>query len=81
MSVKKREKREKYRKRATLTTNADIPPLWIIMLYIAADSNLAKFAIESLKQLNVTAGPDVRVVVQFAVDAPGLCFDSLGTRP
>lgn len=47
------------------------PPIWVIMIYIAADSTLANFAVETLKQLNRTAGPDVVVAVQFAVDAPG----------
>jgi hypothetical protein len=49
------------------------------MLYIAADSVLANFAVESLKQLNKSAKPtatrrDVATVVvaaQFAIDAPG----------
>jgi len=44
---------------------------WTIIIYIAADSNLANFAIESLKQLNATANDQVKVAVQFAVDAPG----------
>lgn len=52
---------------------------WIIMLYIAADGNLANFAVESLKQLNNSTGntndPNatgkVVVAVQFAIDAPG----------
>lgn len=52
---------------------------WTIMLYIAADGNLANFAVESLKQLNNstgnTNGPNatgkVVVAVQFAIDAPG----------
>lgn len=48
------------------------------MLYIAADSTLANFAVESLKQLNSSASAaeptgDASVVVaaQFSVDAPG----------
>jgi Clostripain family len=44
---------------------------WTVMLYIAADSNLANFAVESLKQLNESAGKGVVVAAQFAVDAPG----------
>src|SRR5689334_6310731 len=44
---------------------------WTIIIYIAADSNLANFAIESLKQLNATANDHVKVAVQFAIDAPG----------
>jgi hypothetical protein len=43
---------------------------WTIMLYIAADGNLANFAVESLKQLNHTAGKDIVVAAQFAIDAP-----------
>src|SRR5215475_1136849 len=51
---------------------------WTIMLYIAADSTLANFAVESLKQINNSIGlansrgDNCRVVVaaQFAVDAP-----------
>lgn len=45
------------------------------MLYIAADGDLANFAVESLKQLNHSAGEAdksrVVVAVQFAIDAPG----------
>lgn len=49
---------------------------WTIMLYIAADGNLANFAVESLKQINnsivLRGDSTARVVVaaQFAVDAP-----------
>lgn len=43
---------------------------WTIMMYIAADSGLANFAIESLKQLKSTAGKDVVVAAQ--VDLDGL---------
>ena len=51
---------------------------WVIMLYIAADSTLANFAVESLKQINnsigAPSGPDdlatVVVAAQFALDAP-----------
>jgi Clostripain family len=53
---------------------------WTIMLYIAADGDLANFAVESLKQVNHSAsipsdqGDQAKVVVaaQFAVDAPGV---------
>jgi hypothetical protein len=48
------------------------------MLYIAADSTLANFAVESLKQINNSAGAPVGtddntvvVAAQFAIDAPG----------
>jgi hypothetical protein len=52
---------------------------WTIMLYIAADSSLANFAVESLKQLNrsvrapaETEGEaSVVVAAQFSIDAPG----------
>jgi hypothetical protein len=52
---------------------------WTIMLYIAADGNIANFAVESLKQLNasisIPGGVDdpakVVVAAQFAIDAPG----------
>lgn len=52
---------------------------WMIMLYIAADGNLANFAIESLKQINnsmaIPCGEadeaTVLVAAQFAIDAPG----------
>jgi Clostripain family len=52
---------------------------WTIMLYIAADSLLANFAVESLKQLSKSAstapGHDdqasVVVAAQFSIDAPG----------
>jgi len=52
---------------------------WTIMLYIAADSTLANFAVESLKQLNRAAilppgkddQADVTVAAQFSIDAPG----------
>ena len=62
---------------------------WTIMLYIAADGNLANFAVESLKQLHHTAGgsPGSKIVVaaQFAIDAPAgqqiprYIFDKRGT--
>src|SRR5215472_16577655 len=58
---------------------------WVIMLYIAADGNLANFAVESLKQLLDSVGTTmgayqdglpscnqkVVVAAQFAIDAPG----------
>ena len=55
------------------------PVRWMIMLYIAADGNLANFAIESLKQINnsmaipcgQTDEATVVVAAQFAIDAPG----------
>jgi hypothetical protein len=63
-----------YQMEDTKLTMAD----WTIMLYIAADGNLANFAVESLKQLNRSAGTPagsgegkVVVAVQFAIDAPG----------
>jgi hypothetical protein len=58
---------------------------WVIMLYIAADSTIANFAVESLKQINnsvgkcvcaclgtppVTDTATVVVAAQFALDAP-----------
>jgi hypothetical protein len=51
---------------------------WTIMLYIAADGNIANFGVESLKQLNrsvgLPPGPDdeatVVVAAQFAIGAP-----------
>jgi len=43
---------------------------WVIMLYISADSTLANFAIESLKQIKQSADADVVVAAQFAIDAP-----------
>jgi len=54
------------------------PIRWTIMLYIAADGNLANFAVESLKQLNhsITSHSgnsrenSVVVAAQFAIDAP-----------
>jgi hypothetical protein len=69
------------------TKQAKKPVSWTIMLYIAADGNIANFGIESLKQLNqavsLPAGCEcenhamvedeatVTVAAQFAVDAPG----------
>jgi Clostripain family len=61
---------------------SDIPEKqirWTIMLYIAADGNIANFAVESLKQLNYSASTPsgaadqakVVVAAQFAIDAPG----------
>jgi hypothetical protein len=44
---------------------------WTIIIDMAADSTLANFAIESLKQLNATATKQVKVAVQFSIDAPG----------
>jgi Clostripain family len=44
---------------------------WTIIIDMAADSALANFAIESLKQLNATANDKVKVAVQFSIDAPG----------
>jgi cysteine peptidase C11 family protein len=44
---------------------------WTIIIDMAADSALANFAIESLKQLNATANEKVKVAVQFSIDAPG----------
>src|SRR5579859_577120 len=55
---------------ATPPQNGDIAD-WTIIIDIAADSNLANFAIESLKQLNATARSEVKIAVQFAIDAPG----------
>jgi len=54
------------------------PVRWVIMLYIAADGNIANFAVESLKQINDSIGEpadptdqaSVVVAAQFAVDAP-----------
>jgi len=54
-------------------------PSWTIMVYLAADSGLANFAVESLKQLSRSASEpvgdndkaDVVVVAQFSIDAPG----------
>ncbi|HLJ89361.1 MAG TPA: clostripain-related cysteine peptidase [Candidatus Angelobacter sp.] len=46
-------------------------PHWLVMIDIAADNNLANFAIETLKQLKKVNYQNVVVVVQFAVDAPG----------
>src|SRR5580704_4772154 len=59
--------------------SAVVPADWTIMLYIAADSTLANFAVESLKQLNESARKpaepddkaDVVVAAQFSIDAPG----------
>jgi hypothetical protein len=46
---------------------------WLVMLYISADSPLANFAIESLKQIKRSIKPktDVIVAVQFCIDPPG----------
>jgi hypothetical protein len=46
---------------------------WLVMLYISADSTLANFAIESLKQIKRSIKPekDVIVAVQFCIDPPG----------
>jgi hypothetical protein len=64
-------------------TNHDAAPSalktsWTIMLYIAADSALANFAVESLKQLNSSVRAastedkaEVVVAAQFSIDAPG----------
>src|SRR5215472_4664869 len=41
---------------------------WTIMLYVVADDGLANFAIESLKQLQHTAGGNVRVAAQVDLD-------------
>src|SRR5215469_8110678 len=41
---------------------------WTIMLYIVADDGLANFAIESLKQLQHTAGGNVKVAAQVDLD-------------
>src|SRR5579884_2691528 len=57
---------------ATLPENKNTDKkTWTIIIDIAADSNLANFAIETLKQLNATANPQVKIVVQFSIDAPG----------
>lgn len=46
---------------------------WLVMLYISADSTLANFAIESLKQIkrSIKRKTDVIVAVQFCIDPPG----------
>ena len=44
---------------------------WTIMLYIVADDGLANFAIESLKQVQHTAGGNVRVAAQVDLDGSG----------
>jgi hypothetical protein len=52
---------------------------WTVMMYIAADSSIANFAVESLKQINRTVATpageheeaNVVVAAQFAIDAPG----------
>lgn len=55
---------------ATPQQNGDMKT-WTIIIDMAADSALANFAVESLKQLNATANKKVQMAVQFSVDAPG----------
>ena len=44
---------------------------WMIMVYIAADDELANFAVGSLKQLKSLASQDADVVVAAQFDANG----------
>lgn len=51
-------------------TSQETSAEWTIMIYIAADNELANFAIESLKQLKQAAGNKVIVAAQLDVDGP-----------